>query len=54
MTTVAGQIVKTQIVRFDTGLNTKTLRINDLSKGIYILSIEGEQGVLNKKVVVSE
>ena len=54
LNTVAGQVVKTEKMRFEAGVNAKFLNINTLSKGIYILTIEAEQGVLNKKVVVSE
>lgn len=51
---LAGQTVLSQKMRFETGANIKSLTINDLSKGLYILTIEAENGVLNKKLVVAE
>jgi Secretion system C-terminal sorting domain/Pregnancy-associated plasma protein-A len=51
---VAGQVVLTEKMRFETGINSKVLNINTLSKGLYVLTIEAENGVLNKKLVVAE
>jgi Secretion system C-terminal sorting domain/Pregnancy-associated plasma protein-A len=51
---VAGQVVMSEKVRFETGINAKSLNINALNKGMYILTIEAENGVLNKKLVVAE
>jgi hypothetical protein len=51
---IAGQVVLSQKMRFETGVNTKPLTINQLGKGLYIVTIEAENGVLNKKLVVAE
>jgi hypothetical protein len=51
---VAGQVVLSEKMRFETGVNAKSLNINGLNKGMYILTIEAENGVLNKKLVVAE
>jgi hypothetical protein len=51
---VAGQVVLSEKMRFETGVNAKYLNINTLNKGLYILTIEAENGVLNKKLVVAD
>jgi hypothetical protein len=50
----AGQVVLSQKMCFETGVNAKPLVINNLTKGLYIVTIEAENGVLNKKLVVAE
>lgn len=49
---VAGKLIKTEKRFFDMGFSTQTLSISDLNAGLYILSIESEKGVLNRKVVI--
>jgi hypothetical protein len=51
---VAGQVLINEIKRFDTGFSNQMLDIQGLNKGVYILTIEAENGILNKKVVVTE
>ena len=51
---LAGQVVLNEIRNFDSGLINQTLDVKTLSQGMYILSIENEKGVLNKKIVISE
>ena len=51
---IAGQVVLSQKMRFETGSNSKQLTLNGLNKGLYILTIEAENGVLNKKIIVAE
>ncbi len=51
---MAGQVVINEMKRFDIGYSNQMLDIQGLSKGVYILTIEAENGVLNKKVVVTE
>lgn len=50
---LAGQVVKSEKLRFETGLNAQLLDIVNLNPGMYILSLESETGVLNKKVFIS-
>lgn len=52
-TNIAGQVVKTEPLNFNQGLNAQLIDVSELNSGLYILSIESEKGVLNKKVVVS-
>ena len=38
---------------FNSGLNAQLLDISELNQGLYILTIESEKGVLNKKIIVN-
>jgi Secretion system C-terminal sorting domain len=49
---LAGQVLLRDVRNFEAGATNQTLDVKNLSQGIYILSIENEQGVLNKKIVV--
>jgi Secretion system C-terminal sorting domain len=49
----AGQVMLRNVLNFEAGATNQMLDIKNLSSGMYILSIENEQGVLNKKIVVS-
>jgi hypothetical protein len=50
---LAGQVVKSEKMRFESGLNAQLLDITTLNPGMYILSLESETGVLNKKIFIS-
>ena len=51
--TVTGQLLKTQIdSRFGLGTSTIQFPIDELSKGVYFLTLENEEGVLNKKLII--
>ncbi len=52
-TNIAGQVVKTSKTQFNSGLNAQLLDISELNQGLYILTIESEKGVLNKKIIVN-
>ena len=54
MYNATGQVVINEVKRFDMGYSNQTIDIQGLSKGVYILTIEADNGVLNKKVVVTE
>jgi Secretion system C-terminal sorting domain len=49
---IAGQIMLQQVVNFESGSTNQTIDVKNLSQGMYILSIENEQGILNKKIVI--
>jgi Secretion system C-terminal sorting domain/Pregnancy-associated plasma protein-A len=49
---LAGQIMLRDVRNFESGATNQTVDVKNLSAGMYILSIENEQGVLNKKIVV--
>lgn len=50
----AGQVVKTDKLRFDTGMNVQLVGVEGLNAGMYILTLESATGVLNKKVFVTQ
>jgi Secretion system C-terminal sorting domain len=49
---LAGQIMLRDVRNFESGATNQTVDVKNLSSGMYILSIENEQGVLNKKIVI--
>jgi Secretion system C-terminal sorting domain len=49
---MAGQVMIRDVRNFEAGSTNQTMDVKNLSQGIYILSIENEKGVLNKKIVV--
>jgi hypothetical protein len=49
---IAGQIMLRDVRNFEAGATNQTVDVKNLSSGMYILSIENEQGVLNKKIVI--
>jgi Secretion system C-terminal sorting domain len=49
---LAGQIMIREVRNFESGSTNQTMDVKNLSQGLYILSIENEQGVLNKKIVI--
>jgi hypothetical protein len=51
---MTGQLLQNQAMRFEIGQNSQPLNIGNWSKGIYLLTIESEKGVLNKKIVLNE
>jgi Secretion system C-terminal sorting domain/Pregnancy-associated plasma protein-A len=53
-TDMAGQTVKMDKIAFNLGLNAQLLNISTLQQGMYILSIQSEDGVLNKKVFIEK
>ncbi|MFK8006148.1 MAG: zinc-dependent metalloprotease [Saprospiraceae bacterium] len=50
---LSGQKIKEVNATFDFGTTNHQLSVNDLSEGMYIISIESENGVLTEKVVVT-
>ena len=50
--TLTGQLIQKQATEFNVGASTVQLEVGDLSKGIYFVSLENAEGVLNKKIVV--
>ena len=51
---IAGQLIRTEKHSFNVGFSTQAMSVSDLSTGLYMLSIESEKGVLNKKVVITQ
>ena len=49
---VTGQLMKTENRRFAAGFSVQTISVSDLTNGTYILTVESEKGVLNKRVVI--
>jgi Secretion system C-terminal sorting domain len=49
---LAGQIMLRDVRNFESGSTNQIIDVKNLSQGVYILSIENESGVLNKKIVV--
>lgn len=49
---ITGQLIKTERRRFAAGYSTQPLSVGDLTNGTYILTVESEKGVLNKRVVI--
>ncbi len=49
---VTGQLMKTENRRFAAGFSVQSLSMSDLTNGTYILTVESEKGVLNKRVVI--
>ena len=47
-----GQLIKTERRHFTTGVSSQEMSVSDVANGIYILTIESEKGVLNKRIVI--
>ncbi len=52
LTDIAGKTIRSEKRTFAAGINRFDWRIEDLSAGMYVLSIEGAEGIVSKKVVV--
>ena len=51
---VAGQLVQSEKKRFEVGFSSQNLNVSNLNNGLYILTVESENGVINKKVVIRD
>lgn len=51
---VAGQRIKTVKTHFNAGLNALLLDTEGLQKGLYILMIQSDEGILSQKIVIGE
>ncbi len=51
---IAGQLLKTEKMHFDAGFSSKNLSVSNLSNGLYYLTIESYQGILNRKFIVGD
>jgi hypothetical protein len=49
---ITGQLMKTENRRFAAGFSVQSVSVSDLTNGTYILTVESEKGVLNKRVVI--
>jgi hypothetical protein len=49
---MTGQVMKSEKRRFAVGYSTQNFGVSDLTNGTYILNIESESGVLNKRIIV--
>jgi hypothetical protein len=49
---LTGQILREENVRFDSGETSKFMDTKALSSGMYIISLETENGIINKKIVL--
>jgi Secretion system C-terminal sorting domain len=52
MVNMTGQVIKSEKRSFATGYSTQNFVVSDLTTGTYILHIESEKGVLNKRIIV--
>ncbi len=50
---LSGKVQSNQSEKFFVGLNTKRIATKNLAQGIYIVSVESEQGVMNQKLMVN-
>jgi hypothetical protein len=53
LTDIAGKTIRSEKRTFAAGTNRFDWRIEDLSAGMYILSVENAEGIASKKVVVT-
>ncbi|MEY4934223.1 MAG: hypothetical protein RIS64_582 [Bacteroidota bacterium] len=51
---MTGQLLQNQAARFEIGANSQPLNVGNWGKGVYLLTIESEKGVLNKKIILNE
>jgi Secretion system C-terminal sorting domain len=51
---MTGQLLQNQPIHFEIGPNSHPMHVGNWGKGIYLLTIESEKGVLNKKIVLNE
>lgn len=49
---ITGQLMQTENRRFAAGFSVQSLSVSNMANGTYILTVESEKGVLNKRVVV--
>jgi hypothetical protein len=49
---MTGQLIKTEKRTFAAGYSAQTISVSDLTNGTYILSVESDKGVLNKRIVI--
>jgi hypothetical protein len=49
---MTGQVVKTDNRRFAVGYSAQAISVTDLTNGTYILSVESDKGVLNKRIII--
>jgi hypothetical protein len=54
VTNALGKLVHQQPIKMDAGANSVKLNCKDLSNGIYLISLECEGTIINKKLVVSK
>jgi Secretion system C-terminal sorting domain len=52
MVNVTGQVIKSEKRQFAAGYSTQNFAVSDLAIGTYILHIQSEKGVLNKRIIV--
>jgi Secretion system C-terminal sorting domain len=52
MVNMTGQVIKSEKRRFAAGYSTQSFVVSDWAIGTYILHIESEKGVLNKRIIV--
>ena len=52
MVNVTGQVIKSEKRSFEAGYSTQNFTVSDLATGTYILHIQSEKGVLNKRIIV--
>jgi hypothetical protein len=49
---MTGQVMKTEKRTFAAGYSAQSISVSDLTNGTYILSIESDKGVLNKRIII--
>jgi hypothetical protein len=49
---VAGQLIKTENRHFSVGYSTQSVSVTGIANGTYILTLESENGVINKRIVI--
>jgi hypothetical protein len=49
---MTGQLMQSEKRAFATGYSTQAISVSDLPNGTYILSVESDKGVLNKRIVI--
>ena len=50
---IAGKLIKTEQIHFEAGFNSQNMSVSELYSGIYILTLESENGIVYKKVIVN-
>lgn len=51
---VTGQLVQSEKRHFEIGFSSQNLSVSNLTNGLYILTVESENGIINKKVVIRD
>ncbi len=51
---VTGQLMQTGKRHFEIGFSSQNISVSNLTNGLYILTVESEKGVINKKVVIRD